>query len=588
MAIVARGMLITEAYRDFKGGKFIVNRKYQRKLVWTIGEKQKLIDSIMKGYPIPLILLAHTKDDKYEVIDGMQRLDAIFSFIDNKFPLEDGRYFDVNEFQTSKLYNSSGLPEGSILLSQKECADITEYQLAVTVFPIEDESSVTDIFGRINSGGRQLSSQEKRQAGVDNKLSNFIRKISSTLRMDITDDVIELSKMPSISIDGVKKSDKQGYGINAEDTFWVRQGILTSKDLRDSVDEQIIADISASILLKTPFASSKENLDELYDINSSSSQSVINELIAYRESKLEEEINTTISTILDVVNNIDKGKYAFKNLVIPEGKASSSRTPFYTVFMAFHRLIVGEGKKPKNYSGIGEALSGLNEKLAKDKHHVTVEDRNHNIRLTYGLLADHFVISSPSLVGHGQGLIIEFEASLSRSKIETARYEMKQGILNLDGKGKINTDLLEKINEIICSMANIGPHSSGGNIFIGIADDENDAKTIEKTYDVERTEFRGRYIFGVERECEKLGFDLNQYMTKIVDSIKNSKLSPEVKADVLTNIDNVVYDNKTIIWIKVPPQRVMAWMGENTFHREDSRTLPASSRIATTINSRFI
>ena len=69
MAIVARGMPITEAYRDYKSGKFIVNRKYQRKLVWSVAEKQKLIDSILNGYPIPLILLAQTKDSKYEVID---------------------------------------------------------------------------------------------------------------------------------------------------------------------------------------------------------------------------------------------------------------------------------------------------------------------------------------------------------------------------------------------------------------------------------------------------------------------------------------------------------------------------------------
>ncbi len=63
MAIVARGMLITEAYRDFKNGKFIINRKYQRKLVWTVEEKQNLIDSIMRGYPIPLILLVTCPHD---------------------------------------------------------------------------------------------------------------------------------------------------------------------------------------------------------------------------------------------------------------------------------------------------------------------------------------------------------------------------------------------------------------------------------------------------------------------------------------------------------------------------------------------
>lgn len=250
MAIVSRGMPITEAYRDYKKGKFIVNRRYQRKLVWTISEKQKLIDSILNGYPIPLILLAQTKDDQYEVIDGMQRLDAIFSYIDNKFPLQDDRYYDVSEFQTAKNWlEDQGFQKnlGDLYISPKECADITEYQLAVTIFPMEDERSVTDIFGRINSGGRQLSSQEKRQAGVSSAFSNFVRRVSSKTRLDLTDDIIEFSKMPSISIDGIKKSDKQGYGISAENTFWVREGIITSKDLRDSVDEQIIADLSASI-----------------------------------------------------------------------------------------------------------------------------------------------------------------------------------------------------------------------------------------------------------------------------------------------------------------------------------------------------
>lgn len=121
MAIVARGMLITEAYRDYKNGKFIINRKYQRKLVWTIEEKQKLIDSIVRGYPIPLILLAHTKDDKYEVIDGMQRLDAIFTFIDNKYSVGEDFYFDTNEFQTSKLYTKEAMPEGKIHITTRLC-----------------------------------------------------------------------------------------------------------------------------------------------------------------------------------------------------------------------------------------------------------------------------------------------------------------------------------------------------------------------------------------------------------------------------------------------------------------------------------
>ncbi len=48
MATTPRGMTVTEAYRSFREDLFIVNRTYQRKLVWTLEEKVKLIDSILK------------------------------------------------------------------------------------------------------------------------------------------------------------------------------------------------------------------------------------------------------------------------------------------------------------------------------------------------------------------------------------------------------------------------------------------------------------------------------------------------------------------------------------------------------------
>jgi len=58
MSITPRGMSVTEAYRTYRSNEFVVNRQYQRKLVWTEEEKAKLIDSILKDFPIPLILLA--------------------------------------------------------------------------------------------------------------------------------------------------------------------------------------------------------------------------------------------------------------------------------------------------------------------------------------------------------------------------------------------------------------------------------------------------------------------------------------------------------------------------------------------------
>jgi uncharacterized protein with ParB-like and HNH nuclease domain len=101
MSIVPRGMTVTEAYRLYRSGSFLVNRKYQRKLIWTVEEKEKLMGSILKGYPIPLILLAERPQihgsGKYEIIDRMQRLNAICTFIENLFAFE-RKYFDINEF----------------------------------------------------------------------------------------------------------------------------------------------------------------------------------------------------------------------------------------------------------------------------------------------------------------------------------------------------------------------------------------------------------------------------------------------------------------------------------------------------------
>ena len=164
MSVVPQGKAIQAMYREYRDGILMVNRKYQRKLVWSIEEKRALIDSILRGYPIPLILLAEHPEvygaGKYEIVDGIQRLNAIFGFIEQSFDL-DGDYFDVAQFATAKQHADSGsftLRSGVPLLKAKDCARVLDYQLALTIYPTRQESQITDLFGRINSGGRQLSS----------------------------------------------------------------------------------------------------------------------------------------------------------------------------------------------------------------------------------------------------------------------------------------------------------------------------------------------------------------------------------------------------------------------------------------------
>jgi uncharacterized protein with ParB-like and HNH nuclease domain len=67
-----QGGSLQRLYSQYTQGLFLVNRRYQRKLVWAVDEKARLIDSVLKRLPIPLILLAESSYDgavRFEVID---------------------------------------------------------------------------------------------------------------------------------------------------------------------------------------------------------------------------------------------------------------------------------------------------------------------------------------------------------------------------------------------------------------------------------------------------------------------------------------------------------------------------------------
>ncbi len=103
--LTVRGEAVERVYGNFSERRYVVNRRYQRKLIWTLDEKRAFIDSVIQGYPVPIILLAEnskTSDNLLEIIDGMQRMDAIFSFIENRFDV-DGKYFDLNTMATTKI-----------------------------------------------------------------------------------------------------------------------------------------------------------------------------------------------------------------------------------------------------------------------------------------------------------------------------------------------------------------------------------------------------------------------------------------------------------------------------------------------------
>ena len=75
------------------GGKLTIQPEYQRNYIYADGggkKEQAVIQSLLKGYPLGLIYFNKVNEDKFEVLDGQQRITSIGRFITNKFAIMDG------------------------------------------------------------------------------------------------------------------------------------------------------------------------------------------------------------------------------------------------------------------------------------------------------------------------------------------------------------------------------------------------------------------------------------------------------------------------------------------------------------------
>lgn len=591
MTITPRGMSVQEAYRLFRDDSLLVNRRYQRKLVWPVVEKQLLIKSILEGYPIPLILLAERPEihgsGRYEIIDGMQRLDAVFGFIEQNFDFE-GEYFDLNQNARARLAAEQDrfVPttvEGIRYLNAEKCAKFLDYQLAVTIYPTSSEREITEVFRRINANGRQLSAQEKRQAGVLDEFTELIRVTASKLRGDVSGDILLLHEMPAISIESSRE--RQRYGVKAEDTLWCSYGVLNVKQLREGEDEQMIADISASVLLGAPLVASAEVLDDLYDEESSAHEDLLNKLVVYGRGRLETELETTFSVLSDVFGSQLSGPNLLRNLVRPGG-ANPAKTPFYSIFMAFFTLVIEKQQSPTDYAKIVASLRGVAKNLTTARHHTTTEDREKNIALVTCLIQKCFAPKTPPAFGHGPGLALDFANAVRRSKIETARYEFKQGLVTLGNPRVWDSGACDRVIETICGIANSQPRQDGY-LFLGIANEKSHADRIRELDGVIAKRLNAHYVVGVDREAAILGLSLEGYVEKFVRLIRQSTLSDPLKSNVLSAIDTVEYHGMSIVRVTIPGQRQVSFVGDDAFVRENSSTLKIAGRKLAAVVSAF-
>jgi uncharacterized protein with ParB-like and HNH nuclease domain len=139
---------------------------FQRGFVWNIKQSSLLVESFLRGLPVPPVFFFIDADNKNLVVDGQQRLLSVLFFYEGYFGPE-------NKSGKRQVFKLSGLNEKSRYLGKtyKDLGELDRRKFDSSVLravnirqlsPNSDNSSVYHIFERLNTGGTPLSAQEIR------------------------------------------------------------------------------------------------------------------------------------------------------------------------------------------------------------------------------------------------------------------------------------------------------------------------------------------------------------------------------------------------------------------------------------------
>ncbi|HXM59332.1 MAG TPA: DUF262 domain-containing protein [Terriglobales bacterium] len=182
---------------------------FQRNYVWDVKRASKLIESIIIGLPVPQIFLFEESRNKFLVIDGQQRLMSIYYFIKGRFPQKAKRaelrtVFDLNGhipdrvlhddvyFSPFNLQLSDSTPPNPLHASnyhtlgdRKTTFDLRTIRNVIIKQNLpkdDDDSSMYEIFNRLNSGGVNLWPQEIRASLYHSDFYTMLYKANTDWR----------------------------------------------------------------------------------------------------------------------------------------------------------------------------------------------------------------------------------------------------------------------------------------------------------------------------------------------------------------------------------------------------------------------
>lgn len=583
------GQSLQNLYTQYSERVFVVNRRYQRKLVWDVVEKQSLIDSVRNNLPIPLVLLAESSvssQSRFEIIDGLQRLNAIFSFIENEFPYE-GAYFDLETLADTKLRRDEGtLKQQQPVLDRKTCVAIVNYQLPVSTYRSATEESVDEVFRRINSSGRKLSLQEIRQAGVTSDLAGLVRRISASIRGDASlSEILPLAEMPKISI----TNQDLPYGISSDEVFWVRNGILDREAVRESRDEELVLDMLLDVILDPITVSGTAYRNSAYgrdDNTSTSSSAVANRINSLGVQNIERNYIAALDIIKQTIYTSGT---PWARWVITQRNPRGIPRYFHAIFVSIYELLV-QGNE------LGD-LVGLTNKLEHfwDRD-LTIPagggNWGHNRKRPLfdsikAILRPFFKPTDDPVALRSRQTATEFEIHMQMALTEHSLFELKQGFTRLDESKAFDDEAFESVLRTASAMANHGVDSEGF-IFFGVADRLEHAQRITSLYEVTPLEVGEFLVTGTEHELTALGRNRDRHMQWLTQRIRASKLDPTFASQLAGSLS--IFDYKGYaIWSLRPKSGSAPVSWDGKFHvREGNSTNELQGAAVTELMRRFL
>jgi hypothetical protein len=165
---------VKEIWNLAKEQKLILRPDFQRRAVWSEAAQISLIDTVIRNLPMPKVFFANqtkldgnvTKTTRL-VIDGQQRLTAIFHFLEGRFVIQ-------SKGPDSQYFHFSELPD-------EIQARIYEYKIDANDILSGDDSLIREIYSRVNKYNIALNQQELRRADFPGAFLRVSERLSESL-----------------------------------------------------------------------------------------------------------------------------------------------------------------------------------------------------------------------------------------------------------------------------------------------------------------------------------------------------------------------------------------------------------------------